>query len=55
MPKRTLIVTTWLSDIPRVAECSVCGREFEVPIHLQMKAAEEYLQDQFDHHICKAS
>ena len=54
MPKRFLRVTKWLSTTPAIAVCMACNREFKVPLDslAKTKAAQDYLQEQFDRHQC---
>ena len=45
----------WLGTIPAVAVCTLCNREFKVPVAAIKKAAaaQESLKLQFDQHPCK--
>jgi hypothetical protein len=55
MEKRRLRVLKWLGTIPAVAVCTLCNREFKVPVAAIKKAAaaQESLKLQFDQHPCK--
>jgi hypothetical protein len=52
MPKRSLRVVKWLSSTPAVGVCTICSREFKVPMTSLSKTidAQAYLQEQFDRH-----
>jgi hypothetical protein len=55
MEKRRLRVLKWLGTIPAVAVCTLCNREFKVPVAAIKKVADaqESLKLQFDQHQCK--
>jgi hypothetical protein len=55
MEKRRLRVLKWLGTIPAVAVCTLCNREFKVPVAAIKKVvdAQESLKLQFDQHRCK--
>src|SRR5438067_6367595 len=55
MIQRRLRVAKWLSTTPAVGVCTICGREFKVPmIALRRTAdAQASLQEQFDRHKCE--
>jgi len=55
MEKRRLRVLKWLGTIPAVAVCTLCKREFKVPVAAIRKVADaqESLQVQFDQHRCE--
>jgi hypothetical protein len=54
MPKRNLRVVKWLSATPAIGVCTVCSKEFKVPMTSLSKTmdAQAYLQEQFDRHKC---
>ena len=56
MIQRRLRVAKWLSTTPAVGVCTICSREFKVPmIALKRTAdAQSSLQEQFDRHKCGA-
>ena len=53
--KRNLRVIKWLSMTPAVGVCTVCNREFKVPMTALSKTrdAQFNLQQQFDQHKCE--
>jgi hypothetical protein len=55
MEKRRLRVLKWLGTIPVVAVCTLCHRQFNVPITAIKKItdAQENLTSQFAEHTCK--
>jgi hypothetical protein len=55
MEKRRLRVLKWPGTIPAVAVCTLCNREFKVPVAAIKKVvdAQESLKLQFDQHRCK--
>jgi hypothetical protein len=55
MEKKRLRVLKWLGTIPAVAVCTLCNREFKVPVAAIKKVADaqESLKLQFDQHPCK--
>lgn len=57
MPKRHLRVLKWLGTTPAVAVCSVCNREFRVPLQVlkRVGGAVEDLKIQFSQHQCQPS
>jgi hypothetical protein len=55
MEKKRLRVLKWLGTVPAVGVCTLCNREFAVPVTAIKKVADaqESLQLQFDQHQCK--
>jgi hypothetical protein len=55
MIKRCLRVTKWLSTTPAVGFCTLCSREFKVPMSALRRTADAQasLQEQFDRHKCE--
>jgi len=55
MIQRRLRVVKWLSTTPALAVCTLCSREFEVPMNALRKTAEAQasLQRKFDRHKCE--
>jgi hypothetical protein len=55
MEKRRLRVLKWLGTIPVVGVCTLCNRQFNVPITAikRLTDAQENLTSQFAEHICK--
>jgi len=55
MIERRLRVVKWLSTSPAVGVCTVCSREFKVPISALRRTADSQasLQQQFDRHKCE--
>jgi hypothetical protein len=55
MPKRNLRVLKWLGTTPAIAACTMCNREFKVPLaELKRTAnAQENLELQFAEHQCQ--
>jgi hypothetical protein len=55
MPKRNLRVLKWLGTTPAIAICTVCNREFKVPLEVlkRVGGAAENLKLQFSQHQCK--
>jgi hypothetical protein len=55
MPKRNLRVLKWLGTTPAIAVCTVCEREFKVPLEVlkRVGGAAENLKLQFARHQCK--
>ena len=53
--KRNLRVTKWLGTIPAVGTCTLCNREFSVPLTAMKRVAEaqESLSLQFTRHKCE--
>jgi len=54
MAKKHLRVLKWLGTIPAIAVCSVCNREFRVPLEIlkRVGGAVESLKLQFAQHEC---
>lgn len=54
MQKRNLRVTKWLGTTPAVAVCTLCRREFKVPLSSlsRLNDAQESLRIQFAEHTC---
>jgi len=54
MPKRNLRVLKWLGTTPAIAVCTVCNREFKVPLEVlkRVGGAVENLTLQFSRHRC---
>ena len=55
MEKRNLRVLKWLGPTPAVGVCSLCGRQFTVPIAAlkRMTEAQANLRAQFAEHKCR--
>ena len=55
MIQRRLKVAKWLSTTPAVAVCTLCSREFKVPMSALRRTADAQasLQEQFDRHKCE--
>ena len=55
MIQRRLRVAKWLSTTPARGVCTLCSREFKVPMNALKRTAEaqESLQEQFDRHKCE--
>jgi hypothetical protein len=55
MIQRRLRVVKWLSTTPAVAVCTLCSREFKVPMSALRRTADAQasLQEQFDRHKCE--
>jgi len=55
MIQRRLRVVQWLSTTPAVGVCTLCSREFKVPISALRRTADSQasLQEQFDRHKCE--
>ena len=55
MIQRRLRVVKWLSSTPAVGACTVCSREFKVPISALRRTADSQasLEEQFDRHKCE--
>jgi hypothetical protein len=55
MEKRRLRVLKWLGTVPAVAVCTLCNREFKVPVAALKKVADAQasLKLQFDQHPCQ--
>jgi len=56
MVQRHLRVVKWLSTTPAVGVCTLCSREFKVPMSALKRTADAQasLQEQFDRHKCEA-
>jgi len=54
MPKRNLRVLKWLGTTPANAVCTMCNREFKVPLEVlkRVGGAVENLKLQFARHQC---
>lgn len=57
MQKRNLRVTKWLGATPAVAVCTLCKREFKVPLSSlsRLDQAQESLRVQFAEHKCETN
>jgi len=57
MQKRNLRVTKWLGTTPAVAVCTLCKREFKVPLSClsRLDQAQESLRVQFAEHKCETN
>ena len=55
MEKRSLRVVNWIGTTPAVALCTLCGRQFAVPLASLAKVADatESLRVQFVEHNCR--
>jgi hypothetical protein len=55
MIQRRLRVVKWLSTTPVVGVCTLCSREFKVPMSALRRTADApaSLQGQFDRHKCE--
>jgi hypothetical protein len=55
MQKKRLRVLKWLGTVPVVGVCTLCNREFTVPVTAikRVADAQESLKLQFDQHQCK--
>jgi hypothetical protein len=55
MLQRRLRVVKWLSTTPALAACTLCSREFKVPMSALRRTADAQasLQEQFDRHKCE--
>ncbi len=56
MIQRRIRVVKWLNTTPALGVCSVCSREFNVPMNALKRSADAQatLQDQFDRHKCQS-
>jgi hypothetical protein len=56
MEKRRLRVLKWLGTVPAVGTCTICNREFKVPITAMKRVADakENLRVQFAEHRCNS-
>jgi hypothetical protein len=55
MIQRRLRVVKWLSTTPALGVCTLCKREFKVPMSALKRTADAQasLQEQFDSHKCE--
>jgi hypothetical protein len=55
MEKKRLRVLKWIGTVPAVGVCTLCNREFTVPVTATKRVADpqESLKLQFDQHQCK--
>jgi hypothetical protein len=55
VPKRNLRVVKWLGQVPAIGVCTVCNRQFKVPMTAMKRVADaqESLRLQFTEHKCK--
>jgi hypothetical protein len=55
MVQRRLRVVKWLSTTPAVGVCTLCDREFSVPMSALKRTADAQasLQEQFNRHKCE--
>jgi hypothetical protein len=55
MLQRRLRVVKWLSTTPALGVCTLCNREFNVPLSALRRTADAQasLQEQFDRHKCE--
>jgi len=53
--ERNLRVVKWLSSTPVLAVCTLCSREFKVPMSALSRTvdAQSYIQHQFGKHMCQ--
>jgi len=56
MIQRRIRVVKWLNTTPALGVCSVCSREFKVPMNALKRTADTRasLQEQFDRHKCQS-
>jgi hypothetical protein len=56
MDKRRLRVLNWLGTVPAIGTCTICNREFKVPVTAMKRVADaqESLRVHFDEHRCKS-
>jgi hypothetical protein len=56
VPKRNLRVVKWLGQVPAVGVCTLCNRQFTVPLTAMKRVADaqESLRLQFTEHKCKS-
>jgi len=54
MIQRRLRVAKWLNTTPAIGVCTLCSREFKVPMSALRRTADAQasLQEQFDRHKC---
>jgi hypothetical protein len=55
MSQRRLRVVKWLSTTPALGVCTLCSREFKVPMSALKRTADAQasLQEQFERHKCE--
>ena len=55
MIQRRIRAVKWLNTTPALGVCSVCSREFKVPMNALKRTADAQasLQEQFDRHKCQ--
>ncbi len=55
MIQRRLRVVKWLSTTPALGVCTLCSREFKIPMSALRRTADAQasLQEQFDKHKCE--
>jgi hypothetical protein len=55
MIQRRLRVAKWLNTTPAIGVCTLCSREFKVPMSVLRRTADAQasLQEQFDRHKCE--
>jgi len=55
VPKRNLRVVKWLGQVPAIAVCTLCNRQFKVPLTAIERVADAQgsLRLQFTEHKCK--
>jgi hypothetical protein len=55
MEKKRLRVLKWIGTVPAVGVCTLCNREFTVPVTAikRVAGAQESLKLQFAQHQCK--
>jgi hypothetical protein len=53
--KRNLRVVKWIGTVPAIAACSLCQREFVVPVSAikRLADAQQNLMTQFEEHDCE--
>ncbi len=56
MIQRRIRVVKWLNTTPAVGACTLCSREFKVPMNALKRTADAQanLQEQFDRHKCQS-
>ena len=56
MIQRRIRAVKWLNTTPALGVCSVCSREFKVPMNALKRTADAQasLQEQFDRHKCES-
>jgi hypothetical protein len=55
MAKRNLRVVKWVGTVPAIGVCTLCNRQFKVPLTSMKRVADaqESLRVQFTEHNCK--